>query len=236
MKKTSLKTLPLWIMAGMSLSAVATAQPAAGGALTEDSRALAEMVRKHTRVTVSSRDNLAPPTSHLYSLVLGQIIMNPADRAHISEADLRVLDALPSHRDRRFVELEQANLNRICGKLRNRGNFDVSDIALEFDSARDGREDQLLRHYEEVIGKLSSETGLYLQSRVTEAASQLSFSESRLDLFELAAEAPQMAETLLQRGCDRFESGLTRQQLRDVTLREEMANPAQAVPMTTNAE
>ena len=183
-------------------------------------------VRKYTTISISDASQSSKYSSDLYKHFVGQVILNPALRAVVPEEDLALLDNLPGHTDRTFLQLEQAELRNVCDG-RARPGLDIADVALDFEKAKALREERMLSHYEKLMSSLSAETVKLIESLIFSAPDSIQITQVQIDMFGLASEFPDIASVVMTDGCERFERQVRTRVLQDVTLKDELTSNVQ---------
>ena len=178
----------------------------------------------------SVTESAAIPENIYYRLLFREILSDTVLLATIPVADVSILETLPAHENHSFVVKDQQELAALCENLASDSSSDaVLNAANAFDASRIRREQELDRHYGEVVGSLS------LEGRETVLQLFLTFTESKnitystFSMSGLAADVPEIARAVLQNGCDNFSAQLASYIPQELTLKDQLY----ALPTTT---
>ena len=178
----------------------------------------------------SVTESASIPENIYYRLLFREILSDAVLLATIPVADVSILETLPAHENHSFVVKDQQELAALCESLASDSSSDaVLNAANAFDASRIRREQELDRHYGEVVGSLS------LEGRETVLQLFLTFTESKnitystFSMSGLAADVPEIARAVLQNGCDNFSTQLASYIPQELTLKDQLY----ALPTTT---
>lgn len=171
---------------------------------------VAERQEAYTVRASSSEDLNAIPLYEVYQTVFLKILGNPLLYQQLSEFDAQILLNLPDHTDISFQGPLRADLRFACQEIENRlGKSPAHELVSVFMNAEEIHETKLLRHYENVIRRLSNSGKQLVENQIEKLSEGNSLAYSEMDYVGFSEEFPDLMESRLLGGCERIRADVS---------------------------
>lgn len=208
------------LIAGISICAVS--QAIAADAEKNSVDPFREVISNHLIIKKLGRENPGAINSGLYKLAIVEILQNPADRSRLGVRDLQILESMPSHYDKRFLQNDFETLMGTCAGLDGKSGRDIADLAIEVNDSREQKELDLLEHYENIIETVSKEGREVISEKLINLRSNVDVTEIEVDMYGLALESLDAAKNLISKICERAISYKNKEGFRNISIKEEI--------------
>jgi len=144
------------------------------------------------------------PAHILHHTLFLDLLLKPGAMAGLPPADRQIINSLPAHDDARFAEefhVALANACRVIGRLPIDSPAAATQASRAFQQAQRKMDARLDRHYEEVLGQLSSLGRALVTARMAEIDDGDSLVYTTLDLNVLSFSEPAFLLAFLKDTC-----------------------------------
>lgn len=148
------------------------------------------------------------PKSIVYMVIFREIQDQLFHEVNFSAKDRQIIQSLPSHNIAKFAAPDLMRQTSLCQSWdvtkKDGSTENIQSTAVAYEENRLKREDELTKHYEEIISSLSNEGKARVLDKLEALVGTDKLTFSTIDLVGLSAAVPNLGRQILDTSCDQL--------------------------------